>query len=85
MEFNWSPSKNEELKLLRGISFEEIIQAELIAFAGHPSRMNQDILLFKLADYIWMVPCVVNEGEVFLKTAFPSRKYTKKWRAGEFA
>lgn len=84
MQFRWSPSKNEELKLTRGISFEEIIQAEMIVITEHPSRSNQDMLLFKIEDYIWIVPCVANEGEIFLKTAFPSRKYTKKWRAGEF-
>lgn len=84
MRFRRSLSKNEELKLTRGISFEEIIQTELIAISGNPSRSHQDMLLFKIDDYIWIVPCVRNEYETFLKTAFPSRKYTKKWRAGEF-
>jgi len=85
MEFRWSPSKSEELKRTRGVSFEEIIQAELVAVIEHPSRSNQNILLFNVGDYIWAVPCVEREGEIFLKTLFPNRKHTKLWRAGELA
>lgn len=82
MGFSWSPSKSEELKRTRGISFEEITQLEPLAARGNPGRANQRILLFVIHDYIWVVPYVENDGEIFLKTLFPSRKYTKKWRAG---
>ncbi len=30
-------------------------------------------------DYAIIVPYVENDDEIFLKTAFPSRKYTKKY------
>jgi hypothetical protein len=34
-------------------------------------------------DYIYLVPFVVNNDEVFLKTIIPSRKATKKYLKGE--
>jgi hypothetical protein len=85
MDIRWAPAKSLELKRTRGVSFEEIIHAELIAAKEHPTRPNQSILLFKFKDYIWVVPYVKREEEIFLKTLFPSRKYTKLWRAGELA
>ena len=85
MEIAWNPLKSERLKKTRGASFEEIIHAELLAVKEHPSRPHQKILLFKFKDYVWVVPFVEREGEIFLKTLFPSRKYTKMWRAGELA
>ena len=34
-------------------------------------------MLFKHRGYIWVVPYVETKDEIFLKTMFPSRKYTK--------
>lgn len=79
----WALSKSEELKRQRGVSFEEIVRARLVAIVEHPSRMHQSLLLFEHNSYIWVVPFVVQGDEVFLKTLFPSRKYTKKWKKGE--
>ena len=79
----WSPSKSEELKRSRGVSFEEIIEAKLVAIISHPARANQNYLLFKIEDYIWVVPYVADGDGIFLKTLFPSRKYTKLWKKGE--
>lgn len=79
----WSQLKNERIKKIRGVSFEEIISSELIAIKSHPRRSNQNILLFKHKGYIWIVP-YVEEGEyIFLKTLYPSRKLTKLHRKGE--
>jgi hypothetical protein len=83
MEVRWDASKNERLKNERGVSFEEIISARLLVMREHPSRPNQDILLFERDGYVWAVPCVEREGELFLKTLFPSRKFTKMWKRGE--
>ena len=83
MDIRWSLAKSQELKRTRSVSFEEIIHAELITAKKHPSRSHQSILLFKFKDYIWVVPYVANEEEIFLKTLFPSRKYTKLWKKGE--
>ncbi len=79
----WSSAKSRELKRRRGVSFEEIIRARLVAVKEHPSRSHQSIMLFELGGYVWIVPYVARGEEIFLKTLFPSRKYTRKWRRGE--
>lgn len=83
MEFKWNALKNERLKRTRGISFEEILQAKQIGIKGHPSRELQEEMLFELRNYVWVVPFVRKEGDIFLKTIYPSRKYTKKYKRGE--
>ena len=80
--FRWSTEKSERLKRTRGVSLEEIIQADLVADKEHPGRADQRMLLFRLGDYVWVVPYVTRAEEKFLKTAYPSRKYTKMWRLG---
>ena len=79
----WAPRKSEWLKRTRGVSFEEILRGHHIAIEEHPKRPNQKPLLFELEGYIWSVPYVTAGKEIFLKTAYPSRVYTKKWRRGE--
>jgi len=83
MNIRWDPLKNEWLKRTRGISFEEILHAKFIAIEEHPKRSNQKPMLFKINDYIWTVPFVRTGDDMFLKTLFPSRMYTKKWIQGE--
>ncbi len=73
----WNPLKSERLKRARGVSFEELIQARLVAVKRHPSRAQQQVMLFDYRGYIWVVPFVESEHELFLKTLFPSRKYTR--------
>jgi uncharacterized DUF497 family protein len=84
---NWNPEKNEILKRERGISFEEIaylIESEqIIAIEDNPGRSNQKIYLLEINNYIIVVPYVETENEIFLKTAFPSRKYTKLYVSKE--
>ena len=76
-EFRWDPVKSKMLKETRGVSFGELIKGEFITAGKHPKRDNQKILLFNYKGYVWVVPCVIEEDYIFLKTAFPSRKYTK--------
>ena len=78
MEIRWNLAKSQKLKDLRGVSFEDLIGAKLIGIKKHHKRPNQNILLFEYKNYIWIVPFVEDEGYVFLKTLFPSRKYTKE-------
>ncbi len=79
----WDISKSEKLKKERGVSFEEIIQARLVAILEHPRKPHQRLLLFEHRGYIWVVPYVERSDEMFLKTLFPSRKYTKIWKRGK--
>lgn len=85
--FNWSAEKNEILKQLRGISFEEIVfliqSGNLLAIEENPGYPNQNIYVVKVENYAVIVPFVESETEIFLKTAFPSRKYTKKYGLSE--
>ena len=43
MDIRWAHSKSNELRRLRGLSFEEIIQMDLIAIKENPTRSNQRI------------------------------------------
>lgn len=76
----WNILKSERLKKVRGVSFEEIIRAKLVAVKKHPNKEYQDIMLFEYKNYIWIVPFVQTKDELFLKTLYPSRKYTKNYR-----
>ena len=82
-EFRWDPAKSKSLKEPRGPSLEEHMKVILMTAEKHPKRDNQRILLFDYKGYIWVVPCVIEEDYIFLKTAFPSRQYTKKHERGD--
>ena len=79
-DVRWNLLKNERLKKTRGVSFEEIVNSKLIAVLKHPSRENQNIILYEYKNYVWIVPYVEENEYYFLKTIFPSRKYTKIYK-----
>ena len=81
-EIKWDMTKNEQLISTRGASFENLInKGKLIAVKSHPKRKNQKIILFEYKDYVWVVPYVKEkDGSLFLKTLYPSRKYTKMYK-----
>lgn len=81
-KIRWNLLKNEQQKRTRGVSFEEILNSKLVAILKHPSRGNQKIMLFEYKKYIWIVPFVEEKDYYFLKTFFPSRKYTKIHKGG---
>ncbi len=78
-DIKWSILKNDQLKSERGISFEDLLnKGKLISVKKNPKRKNQNIMLFEFKRYIWIVPYVEEKnGDIFLKTLYPSRKYTK--------
>ena len=80
---NWSHEKNEILKAKRGISFEEIAylieSGQILGIEENPQRSNQKKYILEIEDYAFIVPFVERDNEIFLKTAFPSRKYTKRY------
>jgi len=84
MKYEWNPDKNEWLKKNRNISFEQIIfhlgQGDIWGTSDHPNqdRYPGQKLYFVIVDnYIYIVPHVVEEDYIFLKTIIPSRKATK--------
>jgi len=87
--YNWSPEKNQELIVGRGISFEEVIfhieRGGLLDDIVHPnasSYPNQRIFIICIREYAYLVPYVENDDEIFLKTIIPSRKFTKLYLGG---
>jgi len=79
----WNPEKSARLKRERGVSFEEIMLAQWLFVLNNSVRKHQRMILFLHQGYVWVAPCVINNGEVFLKTLFPSRKYKRMLEKGE--
>jgi hypothetical protein len=84
MIFNWNDDKNQQLKLECGICFERVVIAieegvllDVLQHSNQSRYANQLILVVDIESYAVCVPCVVNVEEYFLKTLFPSRKYTQ--------
>ncbi len=85
--FEWSDAKNWQLKLERGISFEEIVflieHGGLMDVIPHPNPEkypNQSVYVIRTNNYIYLVPFVKDDtGKRFLKTIIPSRKATKRY------
>ena len=84
--FLWDPEKNEWLKRGRGISFEQVVlhieQGDLLDILEHPNPQKypgQRILIVRLEEYVYLVPCLEMEDGVVLKTIIPSRKLTKQY------
>lgn len=82
--FNWNSDKNQELIVARDVSFEEVIfhieHDGLVDDIVHPNMKdypNQRIFIVRIRDYVYLVPYVENDDEIFLKTIIPSRKFTK--------
>jgi uncharacterized DUF497 family protein len=88
--YKWNNEKNERLKTERGISFEQITmhveRGDLLDIVAHPNQSkhpNQQILVVKINDYVYLVPFVENENGKFLKTIIPSRKATRDYLGGK--
>ena len=84
--FRWSPEKNEQLQLDRGISFENMVVAMesggLLDILAHPNLAkypNQKMLVVASDGYAYLVPFVEEDNHFFLKTVIPSRKATRDY------
>ena len=86
--YNWNPQKSRLLAQERGISFERIVfeisMGNEVAVVMHPNQgkyPGQMISIVKVDDYVYLVPFVETESEIFLKTIIPSRKATRQLRS----
>jgi uncharacterized DUF497 family protein len=86
----WNLQKNEVLKSERGVSFEDIVfhshAGDIIDTFDHPNQEKypgQKIHAIAVEDYVYLVPFVESDEEVFLKTIIPSRKATKLYRGSD--
>lgn len=85
MEYRFEYSEEKNLLLLesRGFNFEwaieNILSGNLVANIEHFKYENQYLFLLKVGGYIYVVPYVKDERRkvYFLKTIYPSRKFTK--------
>lgn len=86
--YNWSAEKNQLLMRERGISFERIVFeigiGNEVAVLMHPNQdkyPGQMISVVEVDDYLYLVPFIETESEIFLKTIVPSRKATRQFRS----
>lgn len=86
--FNWNPEKNQLLQRERGISFERIVfeigSGNELAVLEHPNQEKypgQKISMVQVDDYVYAVPFIETEVEIFLKTIIANRKATGRYRS----
>ena len=87
--FTWNDEKNALLKTERKVSFEEIVlyieMGCLLDVLEHPNQeryKGQKVFVVQIDDYVYLVPFIETENEVFMKTIIPSRKATKMYLKG---
>lgn len=83
---NWNTEKSVALKASRGICFEDVVffieRGEILDDYLHPNQKTypgQRIMVIGVANYVYLIPYVENEEELFLKTIIPSRKATQRY------
>lgn len=85
---DYSEEKNELLKRVRGIGFEQIIEAietggilDEINHFNSEKYPNQRIYLVNYKKYVYAVPYVVDHKRkvIFLKTIYPNRKLKREY------
>jgi uncharacterized DUF497 family protein len=84
----WDEDKNDKLNADRGISLDEIatliLQKQYIDIVKHPKPSGQWMFIVPINAYIHVVPFVLDSnGNIVLKTAFPSRKFHKRFGASQ--
>ncbi len=84
MKVKWCVEKDRVLKFRYGISFGRLIKCRKIGVMPHPARRNQRLMFFERGGYVWVIPFIQGEDELFLKTFYPSRKYTRLYKEGWF-
>ena len=81
--FDWNSEKNKKLIKERGVSLEmclvKIEGKDILDVLDNINYPNQKIFVLEIDNYVYLVPFVENEDEIFLKTIIPSRKFTKKY------
>lgn len=81
----FSEEKDRLLRAKRKIGFLEVVEAiennKVLKSIDNPNKKKfpkQKMMLINIKNYIYIVPYIEDENEVFLKTIYPSRKYTKR-------
>lgn len=90
-DIRFNEEKNQLLKATRGICFDDVVEAiqdgKLLDDLDHPNPkfLHQHIYIVQISGYVYVSPYVINlaKKEIFLKTVYPSRIYTRKYLKGE--
>ncbi|OGU37842.1 MAG: toxin [Ignavibacteria bacterium GWB2_35_12] len=89
-KLRWNKEKNEILKKKRNISFEVVAdfisKGNIIDDIVHPNKtkfQNQKIFIVDVNNYIYLIPYIETKDEIFLKTIYPSRKFTQLYLYGD--
>lgn len=84
--FRWNASKDRQLEAERGVTFDRVVKAiqsgEVLDVIEHPNQTkypSQKIFIIALDGYVYLVPFVENEQDIFLKTIIPSQKMKKRY------
>ncbi len=87
--FCWDAEKNKKIQAERDLSFEQIEFAiennQLLDILRHPNQQkypDQILLIIQIEQNVVVVPAVKEKRGFFLKTAFYSRKMTRKYLGG---
>ena len=87
---SWNAEKNALLKAERGVSFEDVVfhimAGDILDTVDHPNQERdpgQQIHVIAIEEYVYLVPFIESEEDVFLKTIIPSRKATKSYLGEE--
>ena len=79
----WGEDKDRWLRRTRSVSFsriaEQILAGDYLDVLENPSRQDQDVFVLRVDGYTWVVPFVIDKGTIFLKTAYPSRKFHRRY------
>lgn len=86
-KFDYSEEKDIILKATRNVSFRDVIDAykngkRLANIENRDKKyINQRLLVVNIAGYAFVSPYVIDKQKkrFFLKTVYPSRKFTKKY------
>lgn len=80
----WNYKKNDLLKAQRNISFEDVVfhilSGDILDTIDHPNQERypeQQIHVISIENYVYLVPFVESEDEVFFKDNYPESKSHK--------
>ncbi len=84
-KIQWNPEKSQQIleNQNRGISLEliaELIQSDCVmAIETRPNYPEQSCFVVNIGEDVWCVPFRENKDIIFLITAWPDRKFKKKY------
>jgi uncharacterized DUF497 family protein len=86
MKYIWKEEKNTLLKETRNVSFEQVVIAieekRIVDVIEHPNQekyKGQIFILVDMSNYVYVVPAYIDGENCYLKTIYPSRKYTERY------